>query len=58
MTPYAGHVLSDAGDRNWRTGVRWQVGLAIAFGLERTRNERAGDEAAEHEVELRATVRW
>ena len=63
MTPYVGLGLSGAGDgagdRAWRTGVRWTVGPDIAFGLEGTRSEPANDDAdADNGVRFRATVRW
>ena len=58
MTPFAGLALSDAGDRTWRTGVRWTLGADLSFGLEGTRREPANDDAAGHGVQLRAGMRW
>ena len=58
MTPFAGLALSDAGDRTWRTGVRWTLGADLSFGLEGTRREPANDDAPGHVVQLRAGVRW
>ena len=58
MTPFAALELSEAGERAWRTGVRWKLGRDIAFGVEGTRREPANDDAAEHGLMLRATVRW
>ena len=59
VTPYAGLGLSEAGDRAWRTGVRWMVGADIAFGLEGTRNEPANDDAPPAQgVGFKLNVRW
>ena len=58
MTPFAGLALSDAGNRTWRSGVRWTLGPDVAFGIEGTRREPAGDEAPEHGLAFRAMLRW
>ena len=58
MTPFAGLALSDAGDRTWRTGVRWTLGADISLGLEGTRREPANDDAPAHGVMLRGGLRW
>ena len=59
MTPYAGLGLSGAGDRAWRTGVRWTLVPDIAFGLEGTRTEPANDDAPpEHALQYRLNLRW
>ena len=58
-TPFAGLSLSGAGDRTWRTGGRWTLGPGIRFSVEATRSEPANDDdAAEHGVAFRATLRW
>ena len=58
MTPFAGLALSDAGNRTWRSGVRWTLGPDVAFGVEGALREAGNDDAAEHEVGFRATLRW
>ena len=58
VTPYAGLSLADGGGRAWRTGARWQMAPDIAFGLEGTRGEPANDDAPEHGLTFRATLRW
>ena len=58
MTPYAGLALSGAGERAWRTGVRWTLGPDVAFGLEGSRTEPANDEAPAHGLMVRASLRW
>ena len=58
MTPYAGLALSGTGARAWRTGVRWTLGPGVAFGVEGTRSEPANDDAPEHGLAFRATLRW
>ena len=58
MTPYAGLALSETGARAWRTGVRWTLGPGVAFGVEGTRSEPANDDAPEHGLAFRATLRW
>ena len=58
MTPFAGLSLSDAGNRTWRTGVRWSLGPDMAFGVEGALREAANDNWAEHEMGFRATLKW
>ena len=58
MTPYAGLALSEAGDRAWRSGVRWTLGSEISLGLEGTRREPANGDAPEHALSFRTTIRW
>ena len=57
-TPFAGLALSDAGERTWRSGVRWTVGPDTAFGVEGTLREAANDNAGEHGVLFKFTSRW
>ena len=58
MTPVAGLAISAAGERTWSTGVRWTLGPDLAFGVEGTMHEAAGDGAAEPGIEFQATARW
>ena len=58
MTPFAGLALSDAGDRTWRTGVRWTLGPDLSFGVEGTLREAVNDNAAEHEIGFKLTARF
>ena len=58
MTPVAGLAISAAGERTWRTGVRWTLGPDLAFGFEGTMHEAAGGGAAEPGIEFQATARW
>ena len=55
---HAGLALSETGARAWRTGVRWTLGLGVAFGIEGTRGEPANDDPPEHGLAFRATLRW
>ena len=57
LTPYAGMMLGDAGDRTVRTGARWQLGPDTVVGLEATRQTSDASEAA-NEVMLRAALRF
>ena len=57
-TPFTGLVLSNAGDRTWRTGVRWSFGPGLSFGIEGARREPANDNEAEHEFGFKLTARW
>ena len=57
-TPFAGLALSDAGERTWRSGVRWTLGPDTAFGVEGTLREAANDNAGEHGVLFKFTSRW
>ena len=58
MTPFAGLSLSDAGNRTWRSGVRWTLEPDLSFGVESALRETGNDNAAEHEVGFRLTARW
>ena len=58
MTPFAGLSLSDAGERTWRTGVRWTLGADVAFGVEGTLREAANDNEAEHGFGFKLTARY
>ena len=58
MTPFAGLSLSDAGERTWRSGVRWTLGPDTAFGVEGTLREAANDNEAEHGARFKLIVRW
>ena len=57
-TPFAGLSLSDAGERTWRTGVRWTLGPDTAFGVEGSLREAANDNEAEHGVRFKFIARW
>ncbi len=57
-TPFAGLSLSDAGERTWRSGVRWTLGPDTAFGVEGTLREAANDNEAEHGVRFKFIARW
>ena len=57
-TPFAGLALSQAGERTWRSGVRWTLGPDTAFGVEGTLREAANDNAGEHGVLFKFTSRW
>ena len=58
MKPFAALSLPDAGNRTWRSGVRWTLGPDLAFGVEGALREAGTDNAAEHEIGFRATLRW
>ena len=58
MTPFAGLSLSEAGNRTWRTGVRWTLGPEVTFGVEGARREAGNDNAPDHGIQLRATFKW
>ena len=58
MTPFAGLSLSDAGERTWRSGVRWTLGPDTAFGVEGTLREAANDNEAEHGARFKFIARW
>ena len=58
MMPFAGLSLSDAGDRTWRTGVRWTLGPDLSFGVEGSLREAANDNPATHGFGFKATARW
>ena len=57
-TPFAGLSLSDAGERTWRSGIRWTLGRDLAFGVEGRLREAANDNAGEHGVMLEIRARW
>ena len=57
-TPFAGLSLSEAGERTWRSGVRWTLGRDLAFGVEGRLREAANDNAGEHGVMLEIRARW
>ena len=60
-TPELGLGLSEAG-RDWRVG--WKLGLAgrrreaFELNFDATRNQPANDDAPEHGVMLRGSLRW
>ena len=58
VTPFAGLALSEAGERTWRSGVRWTLGPDTAFGVEGTLREAANDNPGEHGIGFRLTARW
>ena len=58
VTPYAGLGLAEAGNRTWRAGARWSLAPTLAMSLDGTRRESANDNAPEHGVQFRLTVRW
>ena len=58
MTPFAGLALSEAEDRTWRGGVRWTLGPDLSFGVEGALREAGNDNAVEHEIGFRLTVRF
>ena len=58
VTPYAGLGLAEAGNRTWRAGARWSLAPTFAMSLDGTRREAANDNAPEHGVQSRLTVRW
>ena len=61
-TPNVGFGLSDGGARDWRLGWRLTSALrgdpGFEVSLDATRTEPANDEAPEHGVMLRGSVRW
>ena len=58
VTPYAGFGLAEAGDRTWRAGARWSLAPHLAMSLDGARREPANDDAPEHGVQFRLTLRW
>ena len=58
VTPYAGLGLAEAGDRTWRAGARWSLAPHLAMSLDGARREPANDDAAEHGVQFRFSLRW
>ena len=57
LTPYAGLTLGERRSRTLRTGVRWTLGQDLAVGLEATRSESAGADAATT-LQLRGALRF
>ena len=57
-TPFAGLSLSEAGNRTWRSGVRWTLGPDVAFGVYGARREAGEDNAAEHEIGFKLIARF
>ena len=58
VMPYAGLGLAEAGDRTWRAGARWSLAPHLAMSLDGARREPANDDASEHGVQFRLTLRW
>ena len=58
VTPYAGLGLASGDGRSWRAGARWQLAPTVSLGVEGTRIEAANDDAPEHGLMLRGSVRW
>ena len=58
LTPYTGLVLGDGGSRQWRFGVRWQLGAHATAGLEATRDAGAGGAEPADAFALRIAVRF
>ncbi|MDE0202490.1 MAG: autotransporter domain-containing protein, partial [Rhodospirillaceae bacterium] len=58
VTPYAGLALVDEGAESWRAGAHWQMTPNANLSLEGTRREAANNDAPEHGVMLRASLRW
>ena len=58
ITPYTALTLNDGNSRTWRAGARWKVSDAASLSLERTREERGGDEADTNAVMLRFSARF
>ena len=58
LTPYGGLTLADGAGRTLRTGVRWKASESATVGLEATREDGAGDDAANHAIMLRAQMRF
>ena len=58
LTPYAGVSFAGGGGRSWRSGTRWTIAPGATLGLEATRAEAANDDAVEHGVMLRGSIRW
>ena len=48
----------DSGNRIWRAGARGSLAPHLAMSLDGTRRARAGDDAPEHGVQFRLTLRW
>ena len=57
LTPYVGMTLGEARSRTVRGGARWDLGHDLAVGLEATRSDSAGADAAT-DVRFRAALRF
>ena len=51
-----GELGEDA--RTWRAGYGYRLGSGLSFTTEASRREAANDDAPEHGIALRATLRW
>ena len=58
LTPYTGLALGDGGSRQWRFGVRWQLGAHATAGLEATRDAGADGAESADALALRVAVRF
>ena len=58
LTPYGALSLANSDERTVRTGLRWKASQSATRGLEAAREERAGDEPANHALMLRAQMRF
>ena len=58
VTPYAGLGLAGGDARTWRAGARWTIGPSFALGLDGSRREAANDDAPDHGLMLRGSLRW
>ena len=57
LTPYAGLGLTEGGSRNYRVGVRFELGPAISASIDGTRDDHAFS-ATDHALNLNLTMRW
>ena len=57
-TPFAGLALSEAGERTWRSGVRWTLGPELTFGVEGALREAGNDNPGEREFGFSLTARF
>ena len=51
-------VTDIAGNRTWRAVARWSLAPHLAMSLDGARRETANDDAPEHGVQFRFTLRW
>ena len=58
VTPYAGLGLAGGDARTWRAGARWSIGPSFALRLDGSRREAANDDAPDHGLMLRGSLRW
>ena len=58
LTPYVGVSIAGGDGRSWRSGTRWDIAPGAALGVEATRSVAGGDDAVEHGVMLRGSIRW